>query len=275
MVSQPVPMATKTPTSFPAIIFSTAAWTDTPVPTSTASPVPTPNWIVQGPGDVTVPILLYHHIGISETNHRYHVSPEEFEQEIKALQDWGYTTISVEMLVRAITSGYKLPPHPLIISFDDGNMDIYTNAFPIMQKYGFTGAIYIVGNYMGADGFMDRAQILELYRAGWDVGNHSMRHLDLTKLSDKDLRIEILGSKKKLEDALGIEILSFAYPFGAKTNTTIGWVHGAGYIAAMGAEGYTDNQGKWNLFDLQRVEIKGTEDIHSLTRFLTWKGSPD
>jgi peptidoglycan/xylan/chitin deacetylase (PgdA/CDA1 family) len=143
-----------------------------------------------------------------------------------------------------------------------------------MQKYGFTGTLYIVGNYMGADGFMDRPQILEMYRAGWDVGSHSMNHYDLTKLSEKDLRTEIIGSKKKLEDKLGIEILSFAYPFGAKTNTILSSVHGAGYIAAMGAEGYTDNQGKWNLFDLQRVEIKGTEDIKSLSRFLTWKGEP-
>jgi peptidoglycan/xylan/chitin deacetylase (PgdA/CDA1 family) len=265
---------TPTPTSFPAIIFSTAAWTETPLPTSTASPVPTPQWIVAGPGDVTVPILLYHHIGTSKTDHRYYVSPEQFEAEIKALQAWGYSTITLKMLVQAITQGCELPPHPIMITFDDGHMDVYANAFPIMKKYGFTGTIYIVGNYMGAAGFMDRAQILELYDAGWDVGSHSMRHLDLTKLSDKDLRIEIMGSKAKLEDRLGIEIISFAYPFGTKNNTILGWVRSAGYAAAMGAEGYTDNQGKWNLFDLQRVEIRGTEDIQSLSRFLTWKSYP-
>jgi peptidoglycan/xylan/chitin deacetylase (PgdA/CDA1 family) len=178
------------------------------------------------------------------------------------------------MLVQTITTGRELPPHPIMITFDDGHMDNYTNAFPIMKKYGFTGALYIVGNYMGADGFMDRGQILEMYEAGWDVGSHSMNHLDLTKLSDKDLRREIIGSKKTLEETLGIEILSFAYPFGAKNNTILGRVQAAGYIAAMGAEGYTDSQGAWNLFNLQRVEIKGSEDVASMSRFLTWKGDP-
>src|SRR5215216_1840487 len=128
MVSKPGPILTATPTSFPAILFSTATWTDTPVPipTFTASAVPTPDWIIDGPGDVTIPILLYHHVGTSDTDHRYYVSPEEFEQEIKALRDWGYTTISLKMLVQTIISGCELPPHPIMITFDDGNMDTYT-----------------------------------------------------------------------------------------------------------------------------------------------------
>src|SRR5215208_3396144 len=141
MTSKPGPMPTETPTSFPAILFYTATWTETPLPppaTSTATLVPTPNWIVDGPGDVTIPILLYHHVATSDTDHRYYVSPEQFEQEIKALSDWGYSTITVRMLVQAISSGCELPPHPIMITFDDGHLDIYANAFPIMQKYGFT-----------------------------------------------------------------------------------------------------------------------------------------
>jgi peptidoglycan/xylan/chitin deacetylase (PgdA/CDA1 family) len=228
-----------------------------------------------GPGDVTIPILLYHHINTSPTGNHYYVPPKTFEQEIMTLHDWGYTTITVTMLVQAITMGRELPPHPILITFDDGQLDDYTNAFPIMQKYGFTGVIYIVCNYLGKEGFMNREQILKLHDAGWDVGSHSMNHYDLTTLSPKAKRIEILESKEKLEDVLGIEILSFAYPFGVKDNSIYESVRAAGYIAAMGAEGYTDNQGIWNLYNLQRVEIKASEDVKSLTRFLTWRGNPE
>ena len=281
-VARPIvsPPPTRTRTPRPLIQISVASatperdLTDTPAPTMTATafPIPTPTWGVQGPGNVTIPILLYHRIDTSPVKSRYYVPPEMFEQEIKALQDWGYTSITTTMLVQAITTGRELPPHSLLITFDDGHLDNYTNAFPIMKKYGFTGVLYIVGNYLGADGFMNREQIQEMHAAGWEVGSHSMNHLDLTKLTPEKQRSEIVGSKEMLENVLGIDILTFAYPFGAKDAAVTDYVKFAGYMAAMGAEGYTDSQGEWNLFNLQRVEIKGTDDAKSMTRFFTWHG---
>ena len=243
------------------------------MPTSTPSATPTPTWVVQGPGDVTVPILLFHHISSSRTDTRYYVRPKDFEKELKTLQEWGYITITTPMLVQAITAGRALPPHSMLITFDDGNADTYTNAFPLMQKYGYTGVLYIVGNYLGADGFLNRDQILEMYNAGWEVGCHSISHLDLTKLGPEDQHTEIIESKEWLQNKLGIEILTFAYPFGVKDEAVMDYVRFAGYIAAMGAEGYTDTQGKWNLLNLQRVEIKGTDTVNSMARFFTWHGT--
>jgi peptidoglycan/xylan/chitin deacetylase (PgdA/CDA1 family) len=217
--------------------------------------------------------LLFHHISVSPINSRYYVPPETFEQEIKVLSDWGYTSITATMLAQTITQGRQLPPHPILITFDDGHVDNYTNAFPIMQKYGFTGVLYIVGNYLGTNGYMDREQILEMYKAGWEVGSHTMNHYDLTKLTPEQLHREVFNSRKKLETVLGIDILTFAYPFGAVNRSVISYAQAAGYIAAMGAEGYTDNQGKWNLYNLQRVEVKSSEDAKTFTRFLSWQGS--
>jgi peptidoglycan/xylan/chitin deacetylase (PgdA/CDA1 family) len=270
--ARPNSISTKAPTPFPAIKYSTAIWTATPTATSIPSPIPTATWVVQGPGNLTVPILLYHHIGTSPINSRYYVPPETFEQEIKVLYDWGFTTIPIEMLVEAITKGGKLPPHPILITFDDGHVDNYTNAFPIMKKYGFTGVLYIVYNFLGKEGYLNREQILEMYNAGWEVGSHTLNHYDLTKLSAEEQQREIVESKKMLKNALGIDILTFAYPFGAKNGSVFSYVRAADYIAAMGAEGYTDNQGEWNLFNLQRVEIKSSENAKTFTRFLSWQG---
>jgi hypothetical protein len=77
-----------------------------------------------------------------------------------------------------------------------------------------------------------------------------------------------------LEAKLGVPVLTFAYPFGFKNETVVDYVKFAGYIGAMGASGYTPAQGLWNLYYLQRVEIKGSEDAKTFTRFLPWQGNP-
>lgn len=265
-----------TASPLPPTATAPATQTLTPAPTftATASPIPTATWVVQGPGDITVPILLYHRIDISPIDSRYYVTLQKFEAQMKLLHDWEYTTITTTQLVQAITLGTALPPRPMLITFDDGHLDNYTAAFPIMQKYGFTGVLYLVTNYIGADQYMDTAQVLEMYNAGWEVGSHSQNHYDLTKLDPDKQRAEIVESRTILEQQLGIPIQTFAYPFGAKDPSALDYAHFAGYIGAMGASGYTPAQGEWNLFYLQRVEIKGSEDAKTFTRFLPWQGDP-
>lgn len=265
-----------TNTHLPPTATATLQPTLTPTETFTPSPTATPTeaWIQQGPGDVTVPIIVYHRIDYSPIDSRYYVTPEKFEEQMKLLHDWGYSSITTTMLIDAIIKGIELPPRPFLFTVDDGNIDNYTNLFPIMQKYGFTGILYIVGNYIGAEHYMNDEQILEMYNAGWEVGSHSMNHFDLTKLDGEQLRFEIVGSKETLETRLGVPILTFAYPFGLHNEAAHDYIKFAGYIGAMGASGYTPAQGRWNLFYLQRVEIKGSEDAKTFTRFLPWLGDP-
>jgi len=271
-------VVTPNPTDTHLPPMATATYQPTYTPTETLTPLPTVSpteaWILQGPGDVTVPIILYHRIDYSPIDSRYYVTPEKFEEQMKLLHDWGYTSITTTMLIDAIIKGVELPPRPFLFTVDDGNLDNFTNMFPIMQKYGFTGILYIVGNYIGAEHYMTEEQILEMYNAGWEVGSHSMNHLDLTKLDSNQLRFEIEDSKETLEAKLGVPILTFAYPFGLHDDASHDFVKIAGYIGAMGASGYTAAQGRWNLFYLQRVEIKGTEDAKTFTRFLPWLGNP-
>lgn len=274
VVAEAPPTRTKKPPPPPvtATVQSTFTSTETSIPSPT--PIPTEAWIVQGPGDVTVPILLYHRIDTSPINSRYYVPPEKFEAQMKLLHDWGYTSITASMLIEAITEGAELPPRPFLLTIDDGNLDNYTNAFPIMKKYGFTGTLYLVGNYIGAENYMSVEQVLEMHNAGWEVGSHSLNHLDLTKIGSDRARDEVIRSKKVLEEMLGIPVLTFAYPFGAYNAAAMDYVKTAGYSGAMGASGYTPSQGLWNLYYLQRVEIKGSEDAKTFVRFLPWQGDP-
>ncbi len=239
-----------------------------PVPLPKPS-APTP--VFQGPNEVLVPILLYHRIDVSEIDSQYYVSPEKFEEQMKLLRDWGYTTITTRLLVKAIAEGANLPQHPILITFDDGHLNNYTTAFPIMKKYGFTGIVYIVGGYMGTPEYMNVDQIREMAKGGWEVGSHTMRHLDLTSLDPEQQQYEIFESRRFLESEIGVPVLTFSYPFGVTNRTVINMAYSAGYIAAMGL-GYTHDQGTSNLFTLQRRDINGTRDLKSFASFLPWQG---
>jgi peptidoglycan/xylan/chitin deacetylase (PgdA/CDA1 family) len=264
----PTTTATVTPTFTP---------TETPTPSPTSSPTFTftpsitftPEFIFQGPGNVTVPILLYHHIGYSQKDSLYYVAPEEFDKQMALLYAWGYKTISVEQLVQAIQFGAQLPNKPILLTFDDGSETVYTDAFPIMQGYGFTGTVYIVHNFIGAGLFMDRDQIRELYTAGWEVGSHSVSHQDLTSRPGKQEE-EIVKSRQRLEAYLDLPVRSFAYPFGAYDSDSLYFVKFAGYIAAMGL-GDTSLQGKENLFYLYRQSVTAETTLEAFANFLPWK----
>lgn len=226
---------------------------------------------MQGPGQVTVPILLYHHIGMSSQNdNTYYVPPEAFDRQMNLLYQWGYKTISVELLARAIQQGVELPPKPIILTFDDGSETTYSTALPIMQRYGFTGVSYIVYNYIGLRNYMDADEIRALYAAGWEIGSHSLSHGDLTKRPDRQMD-EIVASRRMLQSRLGVPILSFAYPFGAYDGDSLHYVHYAGYIAAMGLGNETLQSDK-NLFYLYRQAVIGTADLKSFSQFLPWQG---
>jgi peptidoglycan/xylan/chitin deacetylase (PgdA/CDA1 family) len=271
----PQPTAERPTSTPPPSATPTSSLTPSVTPTSAPSATPTPTWVWQGPKDVQVPILMYHHIAVSPIGSRYYVPPERFEEELKLLHDWGYATITTTQLVQAITQGALLPPHPMILTFDDANADNFTNAFPLMQKFGFTGVLYVPYDYVGTVGYLTVANIEEMAAAGWEVGSHTLTHpSNFLALDPASLRAEVVDSRRRLEALLNLPILTFAYPFGENSGAAVDYVHFARYIAGMGATGFTSDQGLGNLFVLQRCEIKGSDDAKTMTRFLPWLGDP-
>jgi peptidoglycan/xylan/chitin deacetylase (PgdA/CDA1 family) len=234
--------------------------------------MPTPTWVLQGPGKVVCPILLYHHIGLpsSPAASTYYVAREDFEMQMKALSDWGYTSISITQLTEAILHGARLPNRPVVITFDDGDLDVFTNAYPLMQKYGFSGVVYIVVNFLYADGYMGIDQIKEMVAAGWEVGSHSMTHADLRYAHDS-LDVEIAQSRIDLQEALGLPVRSFAYPFGEMDATVSTQVQSYGYTSAVGL-GTLWNQSFYNLYYLSRRPVIGGVDLGTIASYLPWSG---
>lgn len=113
----------------------------------------------------------------------------------------------------------------VLITFDDGFITTFTNAFPIMEKFKVKGVVFLVVGFIGGENIWDanflkktrhltKEEIEILLNSGWEIGSHSLTHPDLTKLNPKKLRREIEDSKKLLEDIFGRKVKYFSYPFG-------------------------------------------------------------
>lgn len=106
----------------------------------------------------------------------------------------------------------------IILTFDDGRETQFTQAKPILDKYGFKATFYVVCNYVGSEpAFMNWNQLGQLNKEGYDIGSHTMNHPNLSNLSQKDIEFEVGQSKKCLMDH-GINSTSFAYPYSKGTD---------------------------------------------------------
>lgn len=262
----PAPSATFT-------LTATTTPTETPTPTLTSTPTitPTPTWVFNTAGKVVAPILLYHHIAENGQPNRYYVPPAAFEAQMQVLKEWGYTSITISRLLDALIYGAELPEKPVVITFDDGDLDVYQNAFPIMQKYGYTGVFYIVANRLRSEGFVSVEQLKEMAAAGWEIGSHGMSHKDLTETDN--LAYEMLDSRLLLEQEVGVEVRTIAYPFGKVNPRVLNHVEKYGYRSGLGLGTlYTHTWG--TLYYLSRIEIQADYSIEQIGTMLPYPGKP-
>ncbi len=239
-----------------------------PTPTPTITHTPTPRMVYNEPGSVQAPILLYHHVQGESAANRYEVSIPDFQAQMFALKDMGYTAIPISVLLQALLDGGDLPEKPVVITFDDGHQSIYEHAFPIMQELGFPGVFYIVANRInGSPDFVNIDQLQEMVSAGWEIGSHGYSHLDMT-LNHGLADYEIRQSKLDLQQALSTNIQTFAYPFGTIDPFTAQMVSNSGYKAGMGLG--TSKSHTWNtLFYLNRIEIYGWFTVEDFKTILS------
>ena len=169
------------------------------------------------------------------------------------------------------------PPRPIILTFDDGYLDNYTNLLPLMQQYGYRGVLYLLGdadiryNQWDADfdpleprsDIMDLAQKRAFVAAGWEIGAHTMSHPKLTTLLLAEATAEIQRSKTALETALQTEIVSFAYPYGDLNEAVKDAVREAGFALGVATDtgGLTIEDDRMRVF---RVNMFPNESAGSL-----------
>ena len=79
------------------------------------------------------------------------VSPEHFEDQCRGMAEHGWRGIGLDEAEAFLLKGAPLPPRSLLITFDDGYLDNYVYAWPILRKYGHKGVVFAVTERMEAE----------------------------------------------------------------------------------------------------------------------------
>lgn len=193
-----------------------------------------------------VPILMYHSLSTTGTPpfRRFTLAPELFQAHLGYLADQGYQTLSVSQLVELRARRAPLPGKQVVLTFDDGFADFYTEAMPRLARHGFTATLYVITGYVGgtsrwltAEGEGDRRilnwrQLGEIADSGVECAAHSHTHPQLDTLPTSQVREELSHPKRVLEDRLQRPVRSFAYPFGYYSARVRALVSEVGYHSA-------------------------------------------
>ncbi|WP_303840407.1 polysaccharide deacetylase family protein [Selenomonas ruminantium] len=206
-------------------------------------------------------VLNYHKI--DHTFISLSVRPEDFDSQMKYLRDNGYHSISPDELYEALAGSGQLPENPVLITFDDGYEDNYTNAYPILKKYGFKATIFVVTGFLDKHkkGYLSWDEAREMDKNGITIESHTVNHRSMTDLTDDELRAELVDSKKKAETELGHEVNYIAYPTGTYNLHIAQMVKEAGYKAAFTIK-YGNVDKASNIYALERVPIFHTEETN-------------
>ena len=214
-----------------------------------------------------VPVLNYHQINDRDEN-ALTIHTDQFEAEMKYLADNGYHTITPAELIAAWDEGKELPEKPVIITFDDGYVDNYKNAYPILQKYGLKGTIFIVSDYIGTyPNYLTWAMAEEMQSSGLiDIESHTLSHAQLDQLnSQEELDHQLRDSKQAIDWHLKKDVRFIAYPCGAFNDAIEESTLSAGYKGAFTVH-YGLAEPHENRLQLDRVPIFGSNS-HTLLRF--------
>jgi peptidoglycan/xylan/chitin deacetylase (PgdA/CDA1 family) len=179
-----------------------------------------------------VPVLEYHAIDTPSTTDSFpdlFVQPQDFNAQMQWLDRQGFEAVTLDQLEDAWYKHGKLPVKPIVISFDDGYLSQYENAFPVLQKLHWPGELNLTAQ--GSD--LPDADVHKMLDAGWELASHTITHVDLTTVDSTTLEHEVAGSRQMLRQRFGVPVDNFCYPLGRYDDTVISAVHRAGYVGAQ------------------------------------------
>ena len=211
-----------------------------------------------GAGYRQVPVLAYHRVGYTAGG--LTVTPERFNDDMQALQDRGYCTISLEQFQNFMDDrNVEMPEKPLLITFDDGYLDNFTNAYPILRKRGMLATFFVITDMLWTKERLAPENIVEMAQGGMSFGSHTATHRALGELERASIYDELANSKATLESILGRVVNAIAYPRGSYNEAVVGIAQNMGYIT-----GFTVREGICLKdspdFELRRIPVFGYDN---------------
>ncbi len=216
----------------------------------------------------SLPILMYHNINdnYDYSNRSNEMSSVEFEDQLRALKKNNYNTITFQDYLDYRNGHKDLPENPVIITFDDGYLNNYTTAYPLLKKYGMKATIFIITGRVNLNDSVvyphfSWEQAKEMEDSGViSIESHTNYHNKLTDISDSSLVYELRKSRYLIKKHLNKEATVLAYPYGSHNDRVVDFAVKAGYTTAViisqddfpGVN--TNNQ---NIYRLKRITAAG------------------
>jgi peptidoglycan/xylan/chitin deacetylase (PgdA/CDA1 family) len=217
---------------------------------------------------------MYHYISVPPAGADIYrqdlsVAPDLLAAHLDAMQEAGYTAISLYALLDNLTYGAPLPEKPVVLTFDDGYLDHYTNAFPILRDHGMTATFFIVTDFIHdkRPEYITWDMVREMYAGGMSIEAHGRNHVSLANKDSDYLIWQALGSYESIAVEIGVRPRFISYPAGDYDQSTIDIFRSADYWA-----GFTTEQGATHrsddLFRMKRVRVHGTTSPEELLHLL-------
>src|SRR5947209_2756890 len=166
-----------------------------------------------------VPVFIYHHVKHLKPNEDaiergLTILPAQFLTQMRKLLAAGFHTVTAARLIGSLRAGASLPTRPVVLTFDDGYADVFTNVYPVLLRLRLTATFFIVPGFLGRSRYLTWNQVLTMARHGMDIEAHTLTHPDLTTLSEAAIWREIWGSRHTLQQRLHRPVRVLAYPYG-------------------------------------------------------------
>lgn len=186
-----------------------------------------------------IPIFLYHYIEYvknpkDKIRASLNITPDIFASQLQTLKNSGYTFITQSDLDNILNGKVDSPQNPIILSFDDGYRDFYTDAFPILKRFNAKSVAYISPGLLDTPNYLFSWQLKEIAGSKFvEIGAHTVNHISLKGLDYKKAKKEIEISRALLQKQLNVPVATFAYPYGAFDLQAITLVKQAGFTSAV------------------------------------------
>jgi len=216
----------------------------------------------------SIPVLMYHSIDYEKGN-ELRLPKEQFKEQMKYLKDNGYTTLTLNELYNFLEKNKPIPGKSIVITLDDGYVDNYTNAYPILKELGLNATVFVVTSNIDKDKrTLTSKQIKEMDEAGIQIASHTYNHDKLDDLPYEKQLQTMKKSKDDLEKILNHKVDFIAYPYGKWNEESIKAAKDAGYKMAFTTQGGWSNK-QDGIYTLNRVYISSLKGIDNFKDRIT------
>jgi peptidoglycan/xylan/chitin deacetylase (PgdA/CDA1 family) len=236
-----------------------------------------------------IPILLYHRLVSWSAVREGRIPDDEmiwvsydtrFAEQMQYLKDAGFTTLDMDDYLAIRAKKMPRPAKPVIVTFDDGYLSVFTLAFPVLRSHGQKATFFVVPQpdprdrevFKGLDDFLVPAQMREMADAGMSIQSHTVTHCVLNELDDEHAWFELTESRKQIAEITGRPVDHIAIPCAGYSRRIQRMVSRAGYRTAC-----CNNKGTANAWSnplaLPRIVIERDMTVADFTRCLSPQGA--